>query len=623
MHFTCRSFIGNFGPLSWSQFWECEPDNPQIAQSHGHLFGLISISTSSNSGASIAEGKDFIEEINHLYFSSDPSSLAQQLKKAVTQSVNSPIFNFSRLLLVVAVIHQDQLYLVSSGQVYASLLRGFDISTVLTGQTDQVNLVAGPVRSSDKILLYTSDFNDKLGWESIKNTLNLPGIQQIEQEFLSHIYAVDGQSQLSAALIQIHQENLPLDQETAPPSVPEAPLPVPPASPAVSPFASKISLIHRLFPKKSVFVSAHDITQITRRKKFNFFTALLLLLLLIVASFFGYRKNQASQAESQYQAYKTDLIQKLTESEKVKNLDLNAALDLANQANQVYQKMESLKLHPDELPPYQQQLSQILAQTGSADVFQPAFYFDTTLIGDSLQFTHLRYNEGFFYLADFASGRIDEVNVSQKSTKNLINSPEVSQFNNITLSGSDIYLYNNSSLSQVQNKKLELKIDFTKLPAAPQVVSFQIWNGNYYLLDSQNNTIWKFSPSGSGFSAGQKWLKEGQNLPASPASLAINGQIWVLSQNGSITPFTRGVKDNFSPSQPSSATQAANLLIGVDTDLLIFTDNNKLIYVYHKDGRVVSKYNLGDKTIAQAAYDEKNNLIYVLCTDKKIYQINL
>ena len=119
------------------------------------------------------------------------------------------------------------------------------------------------------------------------------------------------------------------------------------------------------------------------------------------------------------------------------------------------------------------------------------------------------------------------------------------------------------------------------------------------------------------------WLQENQSLPSSPSSFAINGKVWVLSSAGKLQPFIRGQSDSFKPEQPIEAQKAQNLVTSIDGDLLAFTDNQTLIYVYQKDGDLRAKYDLGDKKIHDIALDETTNTIYILCHDQKIYKINI
>jgi len=87
--------------------------------------------------------------------------------------------------------------------------------------------------------------------------------------------------------------------------------------------------------------------------------------------------------------------------------------------------------------------------------------------------------------------------------------------------------------------------------------------------------------------------------------------------------YTRGIKDIFTPNQPVSAKSASNLLVGNDLDRLIFLDSSNIVYVFQKDGRLLSRLNLGKLEILSIALNEKDRQLFLLCIDQKIYQISL
>ena len=84
MHFTCRSFIGKNNSQNWSQYWENEPDDINLQQEKGHLFGLIDFSSSDNPDIKTT-GHNIIEKINQLYFASTSPDIISNLKNTIQQ----------------------------------------------------------------------------------------------------------------------------------------------------------------------------------------------------------------------------------------------------------------------------------------------------------------------------------------------------------------------------------------------------------------------------------------------------------------------------------------------------------------------------------------------------------
>jgi hypothetical protein len=624
MHFTCRSFIGTPTDLSWSQFWENEPDDLNQIQNYGHLFGLASLTLAAPSSQIASLGKDLINEINQVYFSSVETDPQFRLRHTLTSILQNPLFNFSQLNLLIAIVLNHRLYLAGSGLVHASLFRSSQFSTLINPGSSEVVVISGPILPEDKIVFCTQDYFQNLGWENIKSAISLPKIQSIEEDLLSRLYALPDPQTSASALIQIHQENLEEPEISSPPLISAvSPSPSPPSPSPIIPSPPKPSIFAKLLKPRPVFVSTHDTTQISRRKKLHLGLAFVLLSLFGVSLYLGYQKNQQIKTENQYQQLKTQLDKNISDAYAIRNLNIDSANQLATQSQQLLSQLKALQVHIAELASYDQTLAQLLSQTGASTGFTPDLFFDTSIIVNQPNYTALQFSDGNLYLVDFASGRIDRVSTIQKSTTNLLNQTNLSGFTASALYNNDLYLFGDSAIALVKNKVIEEKIDLSQESSSPHPVSLSSWTSSFYLLDQKNRTILKFSPSGSEFSSAQSWLKDGQTIPSDPVSLAINGKIWVLLSDGQIIPYVRGVKDNFKPLQAPTITSASDLVVGVDNETLAFVDDHQFVYVYKKSGEVVSKYNFGQLKISSIAYNEKDNLIYVLCQDQKIYQIKL
>lgn len=71
--------------------------------------------------------------------------------------------------------------------------------------------------------------------------------------------------------------------------------------------------------------------------------------------------------------------------------------------------------------------------------------------------------------------------------------------------------------------------------------------GNIYLLDAGKNQIWKYVPSGDGYSKqAAPYLPANSSVPLSQAAaLSIDGEVWVLSSDGSIVRFLGSQRSPF------------------------------------------------------------------------------
>jgi hypothetical protein len=623
MHFTCRSFIGRLSNNSWSQYWENEPDDINQISRRGHLFGLISFNVEDNSDTS-SLGHELIAEINEYYFSTTDTdtNAVTRLKSVLTDFASRLDYQFSNLTLVLAVVLDGRLHLATLNTGKCILHRGSTISPILSGQPTQVVSISGQLQNGDRLLLCTGEFFLQITWDKIKSLLALPQIQDLEESFLSSLYALDDQQGLAAVFIVANTDPLDTEEEVIDEPKPQISTDIP----EVISDKPRISLFKKLFSRQPVYVSHHENINLSRRKKLNILFSLLVLVALFVSIFIGSRQNRIRQTENRYQELKAQAEIKLNNAKTVKKLDLNEALILGKEVKGIVDTMAGLKIHIPEVNQLRDQVNFLLSQTGSAESYTPETLFDTSIINNNLRYSQMWLSNNLLYLLDGTNGRIDVFDITRTSTNAISSGDFIKGATSIAVSNDRVYILNNRQISEVQKTGLIPQIDLSKQIENFETGLIQFWNGSLYLLSLNNQTnaaIWKFPPSASGFSAGQLWLKDKQTLPVDTTSLAINGKLWILSKNGTIAPYSLGLREEFKMSASQSLDNAANIVTSPDTELLAFSSSGNLIHVYQKDGQSPLLYNLGSRRISSLAIDPSGKYVYALCEDQKIYKISL
>ena len=606
MHYITRSFFGHTDPNSWSQFWENEPDDTQILSTRGHLFGLINLSLNEDEDAS-AIGHDLINQINEQYYQTSPANLQNWLIDTVNTVGSKYLSQCSDLSLVIVINLNQSLYLVSFNSGQAIFQYGSQISTILKPLAAKTSFVAGPVGDNDQLFLSTLAFSQYFTWENIKKNLSTGKIQETEENFLSQLYSLPDQSHLAAVLIQFHQ-----DQVNAPPEIiPDEVLP-----PQTSTPSPQKSFLSNIFASRGSFGPHLESASANRRHRFNIVFSLIILFALGASIFYGANRNRQSQLETKYQSLKSQFEAKMQSAAAVKNVSLTDAQKLAAESADILTTMSALKIHPAEIASLQASTQILLSQTGSSSAYQPVNFYDTTLISKTAQYSQLSLFQNNLFLFDSVNGRVDKIDISNKSKQTIATLDGLKGAQNFTVDNDNIYVLKDLQIYQVSSASLVSKIP--KI-SAPGPIHF--WNGSLYLL---NDTIWKFTPNSKGFDSGAVWLKSGESLPTNSAAMAINGQVWVISSSGVIVPYTHGAHTPFTAKTNGAAIiHAANLVTGVDSDILAFTDADNLVYVYKKTGESLFNYNFGSKKILSLAFDQTSNTIFVLCSDAQIYKIAL
>ena len=267
MHFTCRSFIGHPSSSNWSQYWENEPDDRLLFLSHGHLIG-----------------HDLINKIDSTYYSDNNHNL----QFVISSIISKPEYQNIHLSLIIAVVVGNNLNLLifNSGEVV--LKRNSQISHLLSGKENSCTFLSGPISSDDKLFISTAGFFNSLSWEKVKTFLSVPGIQDVEENFLAHLYSLNDQLSMAGVCVQIHyDEPLMVEEESSlsPPLSLDNQLP-----------KETTNFFSNFLPKeKPVFVSHQDSAINKHRQKINVFISIVLIICLCFSAAYGYRQNQKNQ----------------------------------------------------------------------------------------------------------------------------------------------------------------------------------------------------------------------------------------------------------------------------------------------------------------------------------------
>lgn len=597
MHFVCRSFIGKSASNSWYQFWENEPDDPTLIDSRGHLFGLIGVSSLQDSVDPKNLGHEFIDSLNQNYFSGSFKDTQQSLQEAVSHTIK--LFpQISVECLTVLVIHHHLIHLYCHTGSSVNLLRGGRISRLLTSSSD-THYLTGSINHLDRFFIVTDNLVDQIGWPTIKQSISPVDLSVVEELFSSTISSLKDQQKSSLSLIDVHLDDEYITPAQAPPSP-----------------------IHNSKPQ--VFVTKQQPVSPNSRQRINLIIGFFLLVGLSISIMLGFQKKQAEQKEKTYQQFSVQLTKTISDGQAIKNLNLDTAKELGQQANSLLTKIKNLKTsqHQSQIDDFQKQIDQLLSQTGSADPAELPSWYDTSLIVNQPHFNHLRLFGDQLFLLDTQNGRLDTLSVKEKSTQNIAISDQLKKINQLAVHNNQAYGLVDSSIISIAKNDIKSIADLTKLKPSGTIVSLEFWNDSLYLLDQTNHTIWRLTPVGSQYDSAAIWLKNNLQLLADPSSLAINGKVWVLSSNGVITPYLRGQADKFTPSQTPTFTQTRNLVVGQDKEVLAFVDGDNTVYVYQKSGQTSGKYSFGPKII-NIAYYEPDNTIFVLCDDQKIYKVTL
>lgn len=162
----------------------------------------------------------------------------------------------------------------------------------------------------------------------------------------------------------------------------------------------------------------------------------------------------------------------------------------------------------------------------------------------------------------------------------------------------------------------KINIDFD---SREKVTAFANYFDALYVLDAENNQIWKHQRTIDGYNKGEGWLDEVDVNLKDANSFAIDGDVFVLKNNGEIVSFLSGKKQNFEVKNLDKAF-AANSKIFTLLDyanLYVLDPTNERIVVLDKGGNVLNQFACADFRNAKDLFvDEDADKGYVLVDNK-------
>lgn len=635
------------------------------AYSAGSLFAAISLQTTTpptSEAESLANiGKDIISTLESEFFTLETKDL-ESIKQAITTTFARINENISQSF-VICYLNDNVLYLYASGEGKAVLKRGEKIGTVLEGESgNTIKSASGYVQPKDIIILQTKQFIRIISSSTLASSLDKNIPSEITEELAPHVHekAEGGAS----AIVLSYSEGVISTEEAAglaavaaaaattasvsnPTSEPEPestsesineelaqepedevleetvnePIPPQPISPPSQ--AEDISGIVRPEPEtlnddrpvenpapknldsdsniSSPYLTPQEpkrrlsmgsklggFGKLSRSRKIIVLVATLLAIIIIVASVFAVINMRNSNNSELFNGIYNEAKAKYDEGQSLMELNESLAQENLRQAQSILQ--ENVDTFPQGSSE-DEQIEALLAQVNSA------------LGGDSSG-------------SDGSSSQATEVNKSESQILSVaIDNPNASY---LTQNEDFIFFLNSEGVNRLDKGNSEEEVIIDK--DWDEEGGIGVFGSNIYVLDKTEN-IFKFVPSGSDFTK-SNYITGDADLDGS-ADMTIDGSIYVLETNGSITKYTKGAEESFSITGLEKPLSSPTRIVTAEEmdNIYILDKGNSRIVVLDKEGKFVKAYTADIiKNARDIDPQETNNAIFVLSGDK-VYKI--
>ncbi len=566
----------------------------------GSLFAILSLTVKDK--VTLGEislpaiGKDILNNLEAEFFTLEEKNL-RSVKAAIEKSFEkiTPEIVADACL---AYFKDNLLYVFMLGKGKILMKRDEKLGLLLEKNVAGTPLLtaSGRLQQGDIILLQTDHFTQNVPDANINAAFELQLPNDIAESLSPHVHEKEDGSQ--AAIIIAYngavktqnplEENIELVRE---------PLPAKTNNP---PFMDRLKADQPNTDKKalSLIKSALGglkklklpIPHLAKKQIGALGLGVILLILLVVSIIFTKTQQENTKYEILYRQISAQAQKNYDEGKALAKLNQNLAQDDFIKAEKVLKEnMSKFKTNSKELAKLQALLNQI--QTERTPTAAPV-------------------NKTSAVAADV--GEFDLLSIEKKNQALAYAQDEAS-----------VYLLTDKTVTTI-DKTIGTKKDILlNNKDWNQAVALSPYQGNIYILD-QKTGILKFVAAQNGF--GKTDYFKGTLPDLSKAqSLAIDGSIWILTQDGKILKYTKGEQDNFAiTGLDKPLNNPSKIFTNRDIDNLYILDKgNGRIVKLDKNGAYQSQHNTD---ILNNALDfevlEENKKILILTKDK-IWEIKL
>lgn len=603
----------------WSQVHTFFPEDVQKSKLRGIFLGVLSFSGRGEGVEAVSVGREILSRLHEEYYGELETPAMEKLEQAISKVT----LEFSKegqspapdgagqgLEIVAGAVLGDILYLVSFGFGQAWIKRGNLMQKVLEGKKE-VETASGFLKDGDFLVLGTGSFFDFLPQGVLRAALENETPQEAVEVLVPVIHGKEDASR-ACALIGKFQESQEIE-ETQKQRI------------GLANLNSLLVLIKSKLPAfRLEEIRIRDRSQEIKRKKVIFTIALILIFLLAVSIVFGTGRRNILDKENRFNTLYPQARKDLEEGKALVTLNPTQARELIFRAKGLLSELENLKIQNEKTFKLKQEIEEALGLVVKEHKFlQLATFSDLGLFREGGRGEFLSLCGSFISVLDPRENIVFGVDIERKSGE-ILGGESLSGSRLVVCYGDYVFILGEKGIARIgiKNKKSEIKIKPEE--NWKEAKAMKAFAGNLYLLDTLE--IWRYQATEEGFGSRQKWFGENvkPNL-SSVISMAIDGSIWVLRQDGKILKFTQGTPSAFGIAGLDKPFLEPKVIY-TDADaknLYILDKGEKRIVVLTKGGEYQAQYiwegisGVSDMVVSEGAKK------ILLLSENKIYEIEL
>jgi len=516
-------------------------------------------------------GREVISRVYEEYYGNLDGKPMERLKQMLDKvAKEKPLYLTEKIevSLSVIVFWRDCIYLGIRGGGAAFLIRNGKMLPLVKGSRKEALVVSGLPQENDLFFLGTTDFFSQVPEGTIRACLQ-PGNLETVVEVLSPLIHSRNRGKTGVALAKVlslepaeeqYQEKE--EQESLP-------------SPSFS------------LPKISLFPSFP-------RPIINRAAGVVLMIILLGSVGWGWQKQKKLAQEKHLNELVSQAEEKLTAAESVKQLDVNHSLTLAHRAVELLSEAVEMAPKNQTIEQAKQQAEKLVITLGGGEKVRPDLFFDLGLLAEGAVGDQLVCSEKKIFILDLKTARVFAFNYPEKTSK-VFTGGELLKGKKMFVVGGEnkFYLLDDEGIVFWDGKDRQQRaVEYQW----QEPIGLDIWGSSLYVLDKKEEKLWKLAGLGKEFASHRDWFA---SLPSfawdKVKGLAINGHIWVLTEDGKLHRFFAGEESpvNF---DSSSINSGQLLTVAAESSRVAVLDQEGKLFIWDKEGKLELQLNLEVET---------------------------
>ncbi|HLC94055.1 MAG TPA: hypothetical protein VJH96_00615 [Patescibacteria group bacterium] len=360
-----------------------------------------------------------------------------------------------------------------------------------------------------------------------------------------------------------------------------------------------------------------------RRKAITFIIVIILLVVFIWSVVFGYKRRAHAKLVKQVGEYEARIEDTLTKAQDSASINLEQSLSLIDTAQkdleEIKKKIGEKKF--DVLDVFTQKIIDEKQKLLKREDKMSEEFYDLALIKKEAV-ADTMYKEGdIVALLNAQKGEVYLLSLSEKSTET-IKSEQMKNASRVALYNDKVFFFKKGDGVYLQEKGGAALIVAKDENDWGSIQDMSIYNGNIYLLGSEKDEIYKYTPVSETEFAKTSYFKQNEAVDLEDSiSMAIDASIYILTPD-KVYKYTSGVHAGFTTNFPDAEHSFLKIFTDADSQKVYILDRGKQAVM------ITSKEGTYEKQITAAVLadaddfiaDEGQKSLFVL-KDNKLYKI--